>query len=206
MPTRSPLTPDYGWNERAGRYVNLDTGRFVPRGQIKGALEGLVDSGKVNVRALSQSLLDGDISLAQWRAGMMQEIKVMHTASTAAARGGWAQMSASDWGYTGSKIKAQYKYLENFAQQIASGKQKLDGRLLVRADLYSQAPRGSFEEMVRRMMVNKGLTEERRVLGAAEHCEGCLEQAGLGWQPINTLDPIGAEECRTHCQCEFEYR
>jgi len=38
------------------------------------------------------------------------------------------------------------------------------------------------------------------------NCNGCLEQAGLGWQPIGTLDEIGAEECGNNCRCEFEYR
>lgn len=203
---RSNVTPDYGWNERAGRYVNLSTGRFVTNSQIKGALEGMVDASKRNINGLSQSLLDGDISLAEWRASMMAEIKTMHTAAAAAKRGGWAQMSQSDWGWTGSKIKAQYQYLERFAQQILDGTQKLDGRVLTRANLYGMAQRGTFEEMGRRLAFNAGYTEERRVLGAAEHCDGCVEQAGQGWQPLGTLDPIGGEECRTNCQCEFEYR
>jgi hypothetical protein len=38
------------------------------------------------------------------------------------------------------------------------------------------------------------------------NCNGCLEQAGLGWQPIGTLDEIGAEECNQNCRCEFEYQ
>jgi len=38
------------------------------------------------------------------------------------------------------------------------------------------------------------------------NCNGCLEQAGLGWQPIGTLDEIGAEECGNNCRCEYEYR
>lgn len=206
MPKTNPLTPEYGWSERASRYYNLSTGRFVSTSNVKTALEGVVTRSQANVRGLSQALLDGDITLAEWRAAMMSEVKVMHVASSAAARGGWAQMSQGDWGYTGNLVKKQYAYLERFAQDIASGKQKLDGRLLTRAGLYAEAPRGSFAEMFRRMMTGKGMTEERRVLGAAEHCDGCLEQAGLGWQPINTLDPIGAEECRTHCQCEFEYK
>jgi hypothetical protein len=50
------------------------------------------------------------------------------------------------------------------------------------------------------------MDEERRVLGVADHCPGCLEQAGLGWQPIGTLDEIGTEECGNNCRCEYEYR
>jgi len=38
------------------------------------------------------------------------------------------------------------------------------------------------------------------------NCNGCLEQASLGWQPIGTLDDIGDEECNMNCLCNFEYR
>jgi hypothetical protein len=138
---------------------------------------------------------------------MMEQIKLAHTASAAAARGGWAQMSQSDWGAAGRMIRDQYDYLRNFADQIASGQQLLNGNALVRADLYADAARGTFEQMRRRYeQQQNGMQEERRVLGEADHCEGCLAQAELGWQPIGTLDPIGAEECITRCHCTFFYR
>jgi hypothetical protein len=38
------------------------------------------------------------------------------------------------------------------------------------------------------------------------NCNGCLDQASLGWQPIGTLDGIGEEECLSNCHCVFEYR
>jgi len=202
----STLTPEYVWNERAGRYASVVTGRFVSARNVKAALEGVVKASGDNITALSQSLLDGNITLAEWRAQMMVQVKTAHTAAAAAARGGWAQMSQSDWGAVGQLIKRQYQYLENFAQEIASGKQKLDGRLLTRAKMYAEAPRGTFEQIARRMAANKGMTEERRVLGFAEHCIGCTEQAALGWQPIGTLAPIGSQECRSHCQCHYEFR
>lgn len=205
----SPAEPasHYGWNETAGRYINLNTGRFVPFPVVRDALETVIDAAADNMHTLTQSLIDGNIQLAEWQMGMMEQIKLAHTASAAASRGGWAQMSQADWGAAGRMIRDQYDYLRNFANQIANGEQLLNGTALVRSDLYGAAARGTFEQMRRRYeRLMNGMEEEKRVLGDADHCPGCLTQAGMGWQPIGTLDPIGAEECVTRCHCRFIYR
>lgn len=201
------LTSDYGWNETAGRYIELSTGRFVKFTDVRDALESVIDVSSNRMLGLTQSMIDEQISLAEWQSGMMEQIKLAHTASAASARGGWAQMSQSDWGAAGKMIRDQYDYLRNFADEIASGKQRLNGTALVRTDLYGDAARGTFEQMRRRYeRLMNGMEEERRVLGQADHCPGCLSQAEMGWQPIGTLDPIGAEECITRCHCRFIYR
>jgi hypothetical protein len=203
----SVITSQYGWNEVAGRYTDLSTGRFVTFADVRDALETVMDASGVRMKALTEQLIGEQISLAEWQMGMMEEIKISHTAAAASARGGWAQMSQADWGATGRLIRDQYDFLRNFASEIASGKQRLDGTARVRTQLYAQAPRGTFEEMRRRYeRLMNGMEEERRVLGEADHCPGCLDQAEKGWQPIGTLDPIGAEECVTNCHCTFHYR
>lgn len=201
------LSSDYAWNETAGRYIKISTGRFVPFSDVRDALESVIDQSAIRMNGITQQLIDKQVSLAEWQSVMMEQIKLSHTAAAAASRGGWAQMSQSDWGAAGRMIRDQYEYLRNFADEIASGKQALDGRALVRADLYGDAARGTFEQMRRRYeQQQNGMQEEIRILGEADHCPGCLEQAGLGWQPIGTLDPIGAEECITRCHCTFKYR
>lgn len=200
------LTPDFDWNERALRYRNRVTGKFVSSKVIVGALDNVITASSRNIETITQALLDGNISLVDWRAGMAGEMKIIHTAAAAASKGGWAQMTPSDWGKVGSLLKDQYKYLDNFAGQIASGKVPLDGRLMVRAKLYAGAGHGTYEDMKRRLFEQRGYTEERRVLTPGENCNGCIEQAGRGWSPIGTLDRIGSEECRSNCRCDFEYR
>jgi hypothetical protein len=201
------LSSEYAWNEEAGRYVSLTTGRFVPFSAVRDALESVIDASAVRMNVVTEQLIGQQISLAEWQSVMREQIKLSHTAAAAASRGGWAQMSQADWGAAGRMIRDQYDYLRNFAEQIANGTQALDGRALVRADLYGDAARGTFEQMRRRYeQLQNGMTEERRVLGEADHCPGCLEQAQQGWQPIGTLDPIGAEECITRCHCTFWYR
>lgn len=202
----SPLTSSYRWNETAGRYVNA-SGQFVKFSDVRDALDSVIDASGQRMNSLTQQLIDQEISLAEWQIGMAEEIKTAHTAAAASARGGWAQMSQADWGATGRLVRDQYDFLRNFANEIASGKQALDGRALVRADLYAQAPRGTFEEMRRRYeRLMNGMEEEARVLGEADHCNGCLEQAEQGFQPFGVLEPIGSQECVTHCHCRFKFR
>jgi hypothetical protein len=202
----SALTTAFGWNPPAGRYIDLATGRFIPFGQVRDGLESVMEASAARMNVVTQSLIDGNISLADWQTTMMEQIKLGHTASAASANGGWAQMTQSDWGATGQKIRDQYDYLRNFAGQIADGTQPLDGRCLVRADMYGQAPRGTFEAMRFRDAEESGAEEEIRILGDADHCDGCLEQAALGWQPLGILDDIGDEECLTRCHCSKRYR
>lgn len=206
----NPIVSDFGWNTTAGRYVRLSgegSGRFVSFADVRNALESVMDASGSRMNLLTQDLVTEQITLAEWQSGMMEQIKISHNAAAASARGGWAQMSQSDWGATGRLIRAQYDYLRNFANQIASGKQALNGSALVRADLYAHAPRGTFEEIRRRHeRLENGMQEECRVLGEADHCEGCLHQAELSWQPIGTLAPIGSQECVTHCHCRFRFR
>lgn len=201
------LTSAYGFNETSGRYIDLATGRFVPFADVRDALESVMDTSAVRMHGLTQQLIDQQITLAEWQGGMMEQIKLSHTAAAASARGGWAQMSAADWGAAGRMVRDQYDFLRNFARQIADGTQALDGRALVRANMYGDAARGTFEAMRQRyeILVN-GMEEEIRLLGEADHCNGCLDQAALGWQPIGILDPIGTEECLTNCHCTKKFR
>lgn len=200
-----PAETGFGWN--GTRYYDLETGRFVSNSEIRAGLEAMIDASAINTNALTQSLIDGRISLADWQMGMMEEIRISHAASAALANGGWAQMTPSDWGYEGSLVKEQYKYLANFAEEIANGTQALDGRALVRSDMYADAVNGTYWEIDKRSMTDEGYDEGRRVLEAGvDHCDDCEEYANDGWMPIEDIPEIGNSQCLTRCRCEIEYR
>jgi len=202
-----PAGTGYGWNDAAHRYYNLETGVFVARTTVTEGLEAMMDASAVNMNALTQSLIDGGISLADWQQAMMDEIKITHVASAALSNGGWDQMTQSDWGATGQLIREQYDYLRNYAGEIANGTQALDGRALVRSDLYADAANGTYWEINKRSMIEDGYDEGRRVLEpGADHCDDCEEYASEGWMPIDDIPEIGNSQCLTRCRCEIEYR
>jgi hypothetical protein len=202
-----PQLTGYGWNAAAHRYYNVETGVFVSNAAVRDGLENMMDLSALNMNALTQSLVDGNISLASWQSSMMDEIKASHVAASALANGGWSQMDASDWGFVGQRIREQYDYLRNFAGQIADGTQALDGRALVRSDLYGDSANTTYEAVKTRLFLSEGYEEERTELEpGADHCDGCLDRAAQGWQPIGTLSEIGDEDCQARDRCTKIYR
>lgn len=158
---------------------------------------------------LADDLKTGKITIADWQSQMREFIRAEITDAMILAKNGRDYVTPSDWGFVGSQIKAQYKYLDGFANDIKSDPAKwLTGnRLNGRMGLYNEIGYTALEADTRREMEKGGMTEERRVLDpSVKNCEGCEKQAALGWRPIGTLDPIGSQECNNHCHCTFEYR
>lgn len=195
----------YRWNAAAARYVDA-RGRFVSRPEVRGAIDTTLDRAAARIQAHAVALREGRLSLAEWQLAMRAEMKAMHLWSAAAARGGWAQMSAADFGRIGPVLRNQYGYLARFALQIEQGL-PLDGRFVRRALMYAQAARATYhaqDELVHR---ERGFDQERNVIEpSAENCDGCRSESRRGWVPLGKLVPIGGRECRTNCRCLVEYR
>ena len=94
MPLKVNPRSNYAWNEKANRYVDQKTGRFVPRQAVLAEHETAIKASSARVDAISRQLVDGNITLAQWQLAMEREIKNSHTAAAALAKGGWAQMTS----------------------------------------------------------------------------------------------------------------
>ncbi len=195
----------FAWDQRSYSYRD-SRGRYLSGKQVRDAIDAALLSADKRAREASEALRAGRISLADWQVRMAREVKTVHVYSTAAARGGWLQMTQADYGRVGQRIRAQYEYLRRFAQEIASGKQRLDGTLVARATLYTQAGRSSYHATEQREMVNRLNTEERSVLHPADRCPGCVEEARRGWVMIGSMVPVGQRECRTRCRCTVAYR
>lgn len=201
-----PGLPEYVWDERGRRYRSAATGRFVAWQQVRGELDSVVKAAAGDMRLVSESLQAGRISLAEWQTQMMKLTKITHSAAGMFSKGGWAQMSQAGWGRVGGIVKREYEFLRNFAKDIASGKQKLDGTFLRRAMLYGNQGRPTYYRFTNATMQDRGFDEERSRLNPADHCSECVDQDALGWQPIGRMVPIGRRICQSNCQCSVEYR
>lgn len=204
--TASPRTFHYSYDPRSRRYRDNVNGRYVTPTEVRQAIDAVIDVETVKIRALATSLVEGKISLADWQMQMAANLKALHVAVGLAANGGLKNTSAADLGWLAAQVKRQYAYLGKMAREIRTGKQALNGTLVARSALYAQAARTTYEEMVKRLARIGGMTQEKRVLGLADHCTGCVTQAAKGWQPIGTLLSIGETECRGNCRCTFEYK
>lgn len=196
----------FTFDESLQRYRS-ELGHFVSQREINAAVDQVINAGADRMRALTANLQDGSISLADWQAGMISQVKLLHLGAAMVGRGGRAQMTQSDWGWTGSRLRQQYGYLREFAHDIATGITPMDGRLVARAAMYAEASRGTQRQMMGRVAMMNGREEEKNVLGGADrHCGVCLECTHQGWVPIGTLPGIGSRTCLSHCHCSMQYR
>lgn len=196
----------FSWDLDAARYRD-DAGKLVAEAKVRAALDTVLTAQAGHARDLTQQMIDGDLSLASWQTQMQSAIKGSHLIGTSVASGGWAQLTKSDLGWTGQRIRAQYRYLANFAGQIAAGEQALDGTALSRAEMYMEAARATYQAALGRRAQGRGMEQERNFLGGAEHsCGQCPAESMRGWVPIGTLIPVGSRTCLSRCHCHLEFR
>ncbi len=194
------------WFEAEQRYRN-ERGHWVSQRAINQAVDEVIASSANLMRAMTEQLQTNAITLADWQAGMMGQMKLLHLGAAMIGRGGRAQMDQSDWGWTGQRLRQQYGYLRAMATEMAIGGTPMDGRLVARAAMYAEAARGTQRGMMGRVAMQNGRDEERNALGASDRscgeCVGCTSQ---GWVPIGTLTAIGSRTCLSRCKCSMQYR
>lgn len=200
------LTPEYGWDERLGRYRDLASGRLVSARDVRSALDGVIARTGDLVQDAASRLQVGQLTPAEFGEEVRRLLKDIHLAGSAAANGGWSQMTQADFGSVGYKLREEYAYLQHWVEQLERGEAPMDGRMLTRARLYVESARATYEEARRTDRALAGDNEERRVLHAQESCDDCVAYAEMGWQPIGSLPEIGDSQCQMNCRCTFDYR
>jgi len=200
-----PRFPDYEWDARLGRYRNPATGRVVGLPRVRRALDRAIKSQQTRARTLAAELRNGTITLREWNAGMREVVKNTQLFSAAAGKGGWAQLTASDYGRVGQRVRAQYGYLDQFQAELRAGLGR-DGMFSRRSESYAEAGRPLYHEVEREVQREAGKREERSRLSPAEHCLECLTEAARDWQPLGAVVPVGQRICLNGCKCYMEYR
>jgi hypothetical protein len=195
----------YAWDAGTARYRG-PSGRFVPDSQAREALDAVIDVQAQQLRTLTERMLNGQIALSEWQRQAMQAIKMAHLDGLALARGGWQQLDQADFGWVGQRIRQQYSYLANFAQQLADGTQPAGSGAVARAAMYAEAGRSTHREAQRRLAKDRGMEQERNFLHSADHCPGCLSETARGWVELGTLVPVGSRSCLSRCRCTLSYR
>lgn len=163
------------------------------------------------VGILADRFLAGTIGRLTWQDRMRDLVVPRLYAGVAAMLGG--SLSDADRAWAEAEVRRQLGYLKRFGTEIGTGDQSFDGTIRNRADHYGAAVWVAGQgALLRRAIEEDEATEARRVLGVADHCRshggltGCIEQAALGWQPIEEVNPIGDSPCRSRCHCHLVFR
>lgn len=195
----------FAWDGGIARYRDLESGRLVGEQTIRNMGQAWLDrSVERNIRDITQRMIDGKKTLGDWQRDMARELKDAAIVEASLGRGGRNQMEQSDWGRVGARLREQYRYLNQFAQDIKAGLLS-DAEILRRAQMYAQAARTNYFDGLTSGKTAAGFGEEMRVLTPAEHCSGCIQYAGY-WAPIGSLPPLGSQNCLSNCRCYKRYR
>ena len=202
-----------------GRYRDTRTGRFVSPAIVRVELDQYLAKATDPVGALAEQLREGQININDWHTAMRREIKNTHLNAAANAVGGFDNMTPADYGRAGQIIRTQYSYLRNFADEIVSGEQKLDGTLSRRAKMYVDAGRETYYKTKHAKISEvEQASGQRAVIGSvlnpADHCAECvsfdLDQNPTRWFFLSNLTAvfgsgrykeIGNRACRKNCKC-----
>jgi hypothetical protein len=207
------------WDAAKKQYYDAGTGKYINALDLRNkAIEPFLLRVKIAMREIDAKLQSRSISLAEWQTQMAQIVKSSQIAAALVAVGGTPNISDIDRAGIAVSVFAILEFLRDFANDIESGKQNINGTLLSRTDLYANATRDAYEEARRNALIagaiiTGAVLRERRVLDSqANHCTtdggllGCVELAAKGWQPIGSLPRLYETPCRTNCKCHFEYK
>lgn len=197
----SLLTGQYGYNNTAQRWYNTTNGQFVSEQAVtdemrvhQQATYGVLDS-------LTRQLYSGSITLEQWQIGVAAELKDAHLAQALYAIGGKNNATQANYGRVGGTLADEYRYLSNFASDIASGVVS-EAQALARIRQYGNSTQQSYwREYDLQTPPDEVIIWE---LGSAEHCPDCIAlAAGSPYEAgeCPTEPGAGATRCRGNCQC-----
>lgn len=207
----------YVWNEKTGKFEDAETGAPL----AESALRKIVDDFALallllfttRARRVLTTLVEIETNeadffeaLRDWNFELRQQIQAGNLAAAALAFGGLKNASPSNLEIAENFADQQMRFFENFAAAVFSGALILNGIFAARSGMYGSAVYSSFENARRERERQRGMNEERRILGAADHCPICLSENAKGWVAIGTLRAIGDSECRSRCRCWFSYR
>ena len=206
-----------------GRFIKPETARSIVEADLGATRARLLDLG-APVREAAQKLQAGEISAADYEAAvdgfagqMREEVKWLHLANVAAAKGGIAQMDQAAFGFAGRQLaRVHYPALEAFAAQLkenpglaldgAAGKQSFDKRLSNYADVGLH----TYEWARQKENVAQGFTYvENEEEPTAHHCKGpnsCPAQTAKGRVHYSKMLRVGGRACGPFkCRCTVRY-
>lgn len=198
-------TYDQRLNRGRGAYRDLSTGRVISQQQATFLIDQAIDRTQAEITTQINALLDGgQISVADWQKAMAETIKDAYIQQAELAAGGRENMTQAMWGSLSTPLQEQYKYLSNFAQEIADGKLSI-GQIQRRSKMYISSSREAYWRVKDRQMKAQGFKYEQWIaVGDDSTCGPCAEAAAMGLQPLGTFAQPGSgnvlRKPTTHCQ------
>jgi len=199
------LDAEWSFDRGTGRYRDK-RGRFLSRKAVQAIVDKRIEKLTTKLRRYTQMLSDSNLTLDQWQASVREAIKAAHVQNAIIGKGGRDNMTASDYGKIGHRLRQEYAYLQGFASDLLEQRVSLP-MALARIGLYAESSRGSYWQGTELRQQEQGYSLMRRILDPqAKHCDDCVRYARSGVVAIGSLPLPGQRcECRARCRCTVEY-
>lgn len=217
------------FNATAQRYIGPD-GKFIKPAVVREIIDDDVDATKARMQAtaaklkpIAEAYRRGDIdeqayleSVQAWRDETAKDIKALHLGNAAAGKGGFHTMEQSDFGRAGALIREQYKFLNDFAAEVAQnpgivtgdaeGRMKFEDRV----GAYAEAGRGTYARVRDQECRKVFKSKYNKLEEGAHHCKGpksCPAMTEMGRVAVDDPDYVveGFRACGPKCKCETVY-
>jgi hypothetical protein len=193
----------WGWLKSAFAFVNKIVGKVLsPRAEESVMTHGL-DVSDALAKTATDSLLNNQISASQWESQMRLTLKNNYIQQYLLGIGGKGNMTQADYGSIGGMLAEQYKYLRNFAQQIANG-QLSEAEIQRRVEMYINSAREAWNRARARIHgIPDGSLPDYPGSGHTECLTNCkcaweIEESDTEWRAFWRLGYVRTEHC-TDC-------
>lgn len=207
--------PEFTFDARAQRF-RQPNGRFLSPSSVRAIIDTDIEATKGRMQSLARELQRGAITSDEFQSGMIEEIKSLHLAEVATARGGAERMRQSDYGRAGQKIRQEYSALAGLMNDIEGDPDFIHGvagrmDFMERVGMYAESGRGTYAAAKdSEMRAANFKTKWNKLDAASQHCTGersCIAMTNLGKVAIDDPRYIleGQRKCNVRCQCETVY-
>ena len=209
--------PEITFDPRSRRWRYRDTKAFATMDAVRTQAQRYANQEKAALVKVGKALSDGKINLKDFQKQAAVALKHIQLADMIRGLDKQTNLTPEKFLIVARNLKQQYHSgkdpltgdrfgLKYLAQDIAAGKVS-PAQLANRLSMFGESGKLTYWGTKTDTAKSQGVTQARRVLGAAEHCPQCPEYAKKGWVALDELIfPSQACECRSRCRCSLEYR
>lgn len=182
------------WDKDTFDYTD-DDGAAMGREKILAFSRTSIQASTDKIDLLAMRVAEGLITPEAWHEAMREELKGEYIRQYLLGRGGRNQMTQEDWGSVGGSLAEQYRWLTNFADQVAGGN-LTEGQIKVRG-LLELAAIGPYQGVRRSAMY---VNSAREAFFRAQARARGFQPSDLPYMPAD-----GDTICLTRCNCSWDY-
>lgn len=134
--------PDWAYDKATKTYIDAN-GRRMSQATLTSVRDAYLSSMADLIESYVNNLASGTWTISTFETEMRNRLKNAYVAEYTLGKGGFEQMTPSDYGRVGAQLKKQYKYLRTYLEDVAAGRESV-GNARQRANNFLGSARQAF--------------------------------------------------------------